>query len=133
MALQQSVTLTKDLIEDCEFANITDSTGRAIYCSSTAVANPLRWKIRNSRFIDNDNHIVAAASKWMVGPNNVFSADNVTAKINFTGGVAGNFVFANALGGTYSNAGGYTAAGAADEWGGNWNSISGGVTAADPA
>lgn len=43
-----------------------------------------------------------------------------------------NVVCANALYGTYSNAGKYWA-GTNDEWGGNFNSLSGGVTAADPA
>jgi hypothetical protein len=43
-----------------------------------------------------------------------------------------NMVWGNALYGTYSNAGGYYA-GTNDEWGGNFNSLSGGVTAADPA
>lgn len=43
-----------------------------------------------------------------------------------------NVVTRNALYGTYSNAGKYWA-GTNDEWGGNYNSLSGGVTAADPA
>lgn len=43
-----------------------------------------------------------------------------------------NYVGGNYLYGTYSNAGGYWA-GTNDEWGGNYNSLSGGVTAADPA
>lgn len=117
-------------VESCEFFNITDGTGRAIYCSSVAVANPLYWKIINNRFLDNDNHIVAAASKWLVKWN-VLSSANVTAKINFTGGVAGNLVTMNTLGGTYSIAGGYTGAGGADEWYGNWSSTS--PTVSDPA
>lgn len=121
------------LVEDCIFRGITDGTGRAIYCSSTAVALPLNWTVRDNRFIDNDNHIIAAASKWFIGPNNVFSDANVTSGIDLTGGGAGNIVWGNALAGTYSQAGGYIPAGAADEWGGNFNSISGGVTAADPA
>lgn len=118
-------------VYDCFFNNITDGTGRAIYCSSTAVANPLSWHIKNCRFINNDNHIVAAASAWCVQYNE-FSAVSVTAKINFTGGTAPNSVFANQLGGTYSIAGGYTSV-ATDEWSGNFNIIAGGVTAALPA
>lgn len=119
-------------VYDCFFNNITDGTGRAIHCSSTAVANPLSWHIKNCRFMNNDNHVVAAASAWVI-EDSVFSAVSVTSKIDFTGGVATNTVVRNALGGTYSIAGGYTAAGAGDEWGGNFNSIAGGVTAADPA
>lgn len=119
-------------VYDCFFNNITDGTGRAIYCSSTAVANPLSWYIDGCRFINNDNHIVAAGSAWVI-KNSVFTAVNVTAKINLTGGTVPNTVVNNALGGTYSIAGGYTPAGATDEWGGNYNSLSGGVTAAVPA
>lgn len=118
------------LIDDCFFRGITDGTGRAIYHTTTTVANALMWEIRNSRFIDNDNHIVAKASKWFIH-NNIFSAASVTSKIDLTGGVAGNIITKNLLGGTYSNAGGYTAAGAADEWMGNWASTS--PTVSDPA
>jgi len=118
-------------VEDCLFNNITDGTGRAIWCSSTAVANPLSWYVLNNRFINNDNHIVAAASAWTVRGNEI-SAVSVTTKISFVGGVAPNSVFENQLGGTYSNAGGYTAV-ANDEWAGNYNILAGGITAALPA
>lgn len=116
---------------NCMFNNITDGTGRAIYCSSTAVALPLSWNIDGCRFINNDNHIVAAASAWTVR-NSEFSAVSVTLKIDFTGGAAPNSVFANQLGGTYSIAGGYKSV-ATDEWAGNYNILTGGVTAALPA
>lgn len=43
-----------------------------------------------------------------------------------------NMVYGNSLYGTYSIAGGYRA-GTNDEWGGNFNSLAGGVTASDPA
>lgn len=119
-------------VYDCLFNNITDGTGRAIYCSSTAVANPLSWEISGCRFVNNDNHIVSAASAWCIR-NNEFSAASVTAKINLTGGIATNSLYGNQFGGTYSSAGGYTQAGAADEWSGNFNSLSGGLTAANPA
>lgn len=122
------------LVEDSEFFNITDGTGRAIWCSSTAVANPLFWKVFGNLFLDNDNHIVAAASKWMIGKHghgNVFSSANVTAKILLTGGIAGNIITGNFLGGTYSNVGGYTGAGAGDEWMGNYASTT--PTISDPA
>jgi hypothetical protein len=118
-------------VVNCLFNNITDGTGRAIYCSSTAVALPLSWNIVGCRFINNDNHIVAAASAWTIRFCE-FSAVSVTAKINFTGGAAPNSVFMNQLGGTYSIAGGYTSV-ATDEWSGNFNILAGGVTAALPA
>ena len=119
------------LVDNCLFRGITDGTGSAIYNTDTGTRNPAFWEIRNCKFIDNDNHIVAKASKWFVW-DNIFSADSVTTKISFSGGVAGNIVTRNLLGGTFSHAGGYTEAGAADEWAGNFNVLSGGVTAADP-
>lgn len=118
------------LVEYCTFRGITDGTGRAIWCSSTAVANPLEWIVRYNYFGANDNHIVAAASGWYVH-DNILKAPSVTSKIDFTGGVATNVVTRNFLGGTYSIGGGYTGAGAADEWYGNWGSTS--PTVSDPA
>lgn len=120
------------LVDDCEFMLMTDGTGYGILCSGGVVALPYRWHIRNSRFTENDNHIVAPANKWIV-EGCVFDAVGVTTKIDFSGGTAGNTIVRCALGGTYSISGGYTGAGAGDEWGGNFNSLSGGVTAADPA
>jgi hypothetical protein len=55
-----------------------------------------------------------------------------TKGLDLSGGVGKNVVSRNALSGTYSVVGGYTA-GTDDEWGGNFNSLTGGVTAADPA
>lgn len=118
------------LIDDCFFRGITDGTGRAIYCSSTAVRNPLNWEIRNSRFSANDNHIIAAASGWFVH-DNFFSSASVTKAISFAGGVAGNIVTRNYLSGTYDDTL-YTDAGGADEWAGNYNVLAGGITASDP-
>lgn len=53
-----------------------------------------------------------------------------TAAIDLNGGTY-NTICGNSLSGTYSAAGGYIK-GTNDEWGGNFNSLSGGVTAADP-
>lgn len=119
------------LVDDCEFFNITDGTGYAINCSSTAVAAPLNWHIRNSRFRANDNHIVAAASGWYVYDNIFGPVTGTVYKIDFTGGVATNIVTDNFFSGTYSIAGGYKGAGAGDEWYGNWASTS--PTVSDPA
>jgi hypothetical protein len=122
------------LVDDCFFFLVTDGTGRAIHCSSTAVALPLAWEIRNSRFMSNDNHIIAAASRWVIH-DNFFGAEGVTTKIDLNGGLAGNIITRNYLGGTYSISGGYRGAGAADEWAGNYNPVTAGqgITEADPA
>jgi hypothetical protein len=53
-----------------------------------------------------------------------------TAGIDLNGGTY-NTICGNSLSGTYSGAGGYIK-GTNDEWSGNFNSLSGGVTAADP-
>lgn len=115
------------LVDGCAFHRLTDGTGRAIYNSSTSVANPLNWEIRNSRFTNNDNHIDAAASGWFVHGNIIDGLG--TTSIDFTGGVATNFVTNNYLGGAF-NATLYIRAGAGDEWAGNQNVA--GVTTADP-
>ena len=41
--------------------------------------------------------------------------------------------YKNYLSGTFSSAGGYTVANANDEWAGNFNTLAGGITVADPA
>jgi hypothetical protein len=122
------------LVDDCFFWLVTDATGRAIWTSSIAVALPLAWEIRNSRFLSNDNHIIAPASRWVIH-DNYFGAEGVTTKIDLNGGLAGNIITRNYLGGTYSISGGYRGAGAADEWAGNYNPVTAGqgITEADPA
>lgn len=111
------------LVEDCIFH---DKTGTAIV-SSGGYAH--RWVIRNNEFVENVNHIDVGFTQAVIRGNNF--GKFTTKSIDLTGG-ANNAVFGNHLSGTYSNAGGYTA-GTNDEWGGNFNSLSGGVTAADPA
>lgn len=117
------------LIEDCIFHNLTDGTGRAIYNTSTSVDNPTNWEIRNNRFQVNDHHIVAKLKQGVIH-NNILDGAGTTA-IDLTGGIASNIVSKNVLGGTY-DATLYIVAGAGDEWGGNFGSLTGGVTAADP-
>lgn len=92
-------------------------------------------QIRNNTFFGNTKHITAKLQNGFITNNFIgpFTASGSSGGIDLTGGVAGNVVTLNYLSGTYSNAGGYVAAGAADEWAGNMNVISGGWTAADPA
>jgi hypothetical protein len=88
-----------------------------------------RWQIRDNEFVANTNHIDVGFTQSTIRDNNF--GKFTTKAIDLTGG-ANNVVTRNHLSGTYSNVGGYTA-GTDDEWGGNYNSLSGGVTASDPA
>jgi hypothetical protein len=110
------------LVEDCMFH---DQTGTSIV-SSGGFAH--RWQIRNNEFVANANHIDVGFTQAVIRDNNF--GKFTTKAIDLTGG-ANNVVTRNHLSGTYSIVGGYTA-GTNDEWGGNFNSLSGGVTAADP-
>lgn len=117
-------------IDQCTFQDNTNG----IKTLDTAVAVPLQWVIENSHFIGNTNHLVVDASKWTIRGNTFGNGATVYIKLNQNGSTSGkNMLYANAFAGTYSNVGGYTGSASSDEWGGNWNSISGGVTAADPA
>lgn len=93
------------------------------------------WQIRNNVFTGNTANITMALQNSFIIGNYIgpFTAAANSGGIDLNGGTAGNVVTLNYLSGTYSNAGGYRAAGGADEWGGNMNVISGGWTAADPA
>lgn len=103
-----------------------DQTGTSIV-SSGGYAH--RWQIRDNEFVANANHIDVGFTQAVIRDNNF--GKFTTKSIDLTGG-ANNVVTRNHLSGTYTNGGGYTA-GTDDEWGGNFNSITGGVTAADPA
>lgn len=111
------------LVEDCIFA---DQTGTSIVSSA---GYAYRWMIRNNEFVANANHIDVGFTQSTIRDNNF--GKFTTKSIDLTGG-ANNVITRNHLYGTYSNVGGYTA-GTGDEWGGNFNSLSGGVTASDPA
>jgi hypothetical protein len=82
------------------------------------------------------NHFHNNATHIDVGMNYASIVDNIAGKFT-TAGIdlrtgSENIVTKNALYGTYSEAGGYFA-GTNDEWGGNFNSLTGGVTADAPA
>lgn len=87
------------------------------------------YRIVDNHFHNNESHIDAALNYATIKGNTFgkFTTDS----LSLTGG-SENIVWGNYFYGTYSNAGGYDA-GTNDEWGGNFNSLSGGVTAADPA
>jgi hypothetical protein len=87
-------------------------------------------RILGNHFHSNASHLDVAMNYATI-KGNTFGNTTATDKVDLRGG-SENMVWGNALYGTYSNAGGYYA-GTNDEWGGNYNSITGGVTAADPA
>lgn len=122
------------LVENCIFHGSTN----AIKTLNTAVAVPLAWVVDKCHFRQNTNHIVVSAAHWVI-KNSVFGkfttdAINLTAVAGNDAAELENVVVNNALSGTYSNAGGYRdGGGTTDEWGGNYNSLAGGVTAAQPA
>lgn len=80
------------IIDNCEFQTLTT----AIYCSSTAIAVPLRNTITNCKFLANTNDINSAQSYALI-QNNRFFTDS-TATVVIAGGgncmVTGN-VFPN--------------------------------------
>lgn len=82
------------LVQDCEFYLLT--TG--YYCSSTAIAVPLRNRFLGNRFLQNTNDFIAPMS-YAVLQGNRFMSSAATTKINNSGGgfciVTGN-VFPNA-------------------------------------
>lgn len=78
---------------------------------------------------NNESHIDLAMNYGSI-IGNVFGKFTTDA-VNLIGG-SENYVGGNYFYGTYSISGGYRT-GTNDEWGGNFNSLSGGVTAADPA
>jgi len=121
------------LLDDCIFQANTDG----IKTLNTAVAIPLQWEIRNCHFSQNTHHIRVSAAYWDIH-DNAFGKFTTTG-INLTfvagndAGELANLIWNNLLSGTYSAAGGYIEGGGnTDEWGGNYNVIAGGVTAAQP-
>jgi len=116
------------LIEGNTFNNMS----KGIYCTS-CIANGIQ--ITGNTFFSNTVNITAKLQNSFITNNFIgpFTASGNSGGIDLTGGTAGNVVTLNYLSGTYSNAGGYVAAGAGDEWAGNMNVITGGWTAADPA
>lgn len=103
-----------------------DQTGFAIVSSG---GYAYRWLIQGNTFINNAGHIDVGFNQTTIS-GNTFGKSSA-AYIDLTGG-ADNSVWGNQLAGTYSNVGGYTA-GTNDFWAGNFNVLSGGVTADNPA
>jgi hypothetical protein len=111
-------------IADCIF---TGQTGTSIV--GAIYAN--QWEIARNRFMANANHIVLPAGATHIY-DNIMGAFT-TKSIDLTGGTGTNIITKNYLSGTYSEGGGYIKSNANDEWAGNWNTLAGGITIADPA
>lgn len=88
-------------------------------------------EILNNKFHSNDTHIDVGLNSATIEGNTFGARSGSANRIDLTGG-ANNMVWRNLLAGTYSNAGGYIA-GTNDVWAGNFNGLTGGVTADNPA
>ena len=117
------------------FQRLTESGGAGIKCTSTSVAVPLNWVIEENEFHNNASHILSSMSYSTIR-RNTFGRFTATLAVDLydqpsAGQGEYNVIYNNYLSGTYQ-ATNYPA-GSNNEWGGNFNSLSGGVTAADPA
>lgn len=112
-------------IKDCTFSGLTTGIG--------GVGQLNEAQIIGNRFIQNTNHIKVSAEGSVISDN--ILAGFTTKGIDLSGGIGtdANIVTKNYLSGTYSVVGGYTVHNAADEWAGNFNTLTGGITVADPA
>lgn len=126
--LEQSGGVAYIYMTDCLFRGAT--TKAILDTAGAGIGTNFNWLIENCRFMDNANHIVLAGNQCVLR-NNVFGKFT-TKSIDLSGSTGNNTVVGNALAGTYSHVGGYIE-GTNDEWGGNFNSLTGGVTAALPA
>lgn len=105
------------LIEDCKFH---EQTGISIETTSTSVAVPLQWTVKNNIFINGVQHIRVSANYWTI-LNNVFGVASGTYYVNLqTLSAQGqnNEVHGNYLYGDYDAK---YLGGANDEWAGNYS------------
>lgn len=122
-------------VSNSRFQRLTESGGAGIKCTSTGVAVPLNWVIKDNEFHNNASHILSSMSYSTI-KDNTFGRFTATLSVDIDDQPSPNqgeynVIYNNYLSGTY----GATAypPGSNNEWAGNWNSLSGGVTAADPA
>lgn len=121
-------------VKDNLFRGMAGSGGAGIKCTSTAVAVPLAWRVEDNHFHNNASHILSSMSYSTI-KGNTFGRFTATLAVDLDDQPSANqgeynVIWGNYLSGTY----GATAypPGSNNEWGGNFNSLSGGVTAADP-
>jgi hypothetical protein len=116
-------------IENTLFRGMTTTAINAV--AGAGIGTLLCWQVLDNMFQDNVNHMILGLNQGIVRGN--LLGKFTTKSIDLTGGTGYNVVTGNTLSGTYSEVGGYIRAAATDEWGGNLNSLAGGVTASDPA
>ena len=122
-------------VDHCRFYRMSGSGSAGIKCTSTSVAVPLNWEIHDNIFQGNTSHILSSMSYSAIY-GNIFGNASETLIVDIydqpsAGQGEYNVITMNHLSGTYEAAG--YPAGSNNEWGGNFNSLTGGVTAADPA
>ena len=126
-------------IRRCGFFGFTSGStaGKCISCTASGTDQPRFILIEHCWFADSDNLIdmnprgfkeSCIRFNWFYTNGANQNPDEI---IDNTGG-NDTIIYGNYFPGTYSGTGGYVA-GTNDEWGGNFNSITGGVTAADPS
>lgn len=114
------------LVDDCEFNSLTDG----ITCASTSVRVNQFWTIRNSYFMNNTNHIRASLTSSAIHGNVFGKFTTLCIDPSFNSGQGtDNMIVGNHISGDYDTG---NVPGTGNEWGGNFNSLTGGVTAADP-
>jgi hypothetical protein len=108
-------------VAKCKFNNMT---------TAMSGINGNGWEIHHNTFNDNTNNIVMALQRSRIYEN-ILGAFT-TQSIDLDGGGGLNIVTKNYLSGTYSEAGGYRKSNSNDEWAGNFNTLTGGITVSDP-
>lgn len=93
------------------------------------------WSIHHNEFQGCTSCITMALQNSLIYENILtgFTAAGSSGGIDLNGGGGLCIVTKNYLSGTYSIAGGYRVSNANDEWAGNFNTLAGGITVADPA
>jgi len=83
------------LIEDCSFEDLSGAGGGAIVVTNQGIRIPLRWLIRNNKFLPCVNGIVGAFVDTVIRDNTI--AKSTTTTINLASGNTGlrNFVVFN--------------------------------------
>ncbi len=112
------------------------TAGRCITCTNSSQDQPRFIRVEDCWFADSDNLLDynGKGSKESNYKRNHFftnGANQNPAQLLDLGAGNDNLVTQNHLAGTYSKAGGYEP-GTNDDWGGNYNVIAGGLTAALP-
>lgn len=127
-----ATSFTENVFNALIQGNTFNDMSQGIFATS---CQPQCIQIMDNQFLRNTKNITAKLQASVIRGNTIgpFTASGNSGGIDLTSGVATNVVALNYLSGTYSNAGGYVAAGAGDEWAGNMNVTAGGWTAADPA